>query len=91
MNKKMNTLFFILAATAFNLIVMVGLMVALLALLARIIPDSVGSSLALILMMLLFVLAILGTYLIYRWVLNLLSRRFDLEKYLIPLFKRRKR
>ena len=91
MNKKMNTLFFILAATAFNLIVMGGLMFVLLALLARIIPDSVGSSLALILMMLLFVLAILGTFLIYRWVLNLLSRRFDLEKYFIPLFKRRKR
>jgi hypothetical protein len=90
MNKKVNTLFFILAATLFNLIVMIALMVAFLALLGRLLPASAGTSLALVLMVLLFVLSILGTFVIYRWVLNLLSRRFDLEKYFIPLFKRRK-
>jgi hypothetical protein len=90
MNKKLNTLFFILAATLFNLVVMVCLMIGLLALMGRIVPSSVSPSLALLLMVLLFVLAILGTFVIYRWVLNLLSRRFDLERYFIPLFKRKK-
>jgi hypothetical protein len=91
MNKKVNTLVFILVATLFNLIIMIGLMVGLLALMGRIVPESAGSSLALVLMVLLFVLSILGTFMIYRGLLNLLSRRFDLKKYFIPLFKRKKR
>lgn len=91
MNKKANTVLFILGATVFNLILITLLMLLSLVLISVIFRNSLGATTLSILLMVLFIGSIAATFLIYRWVLNLISRKFDLEKYLLPLFKRRKR
>jgi len=90
MNKKLNTLLFVLGATVFNLLVMFILMLVFIVALSALFRDNPNPGLVSVLMMVLFVGSIVGTFLIYRGVLNLISRRVDLEKYLLPLFKKKK-
>ncbi len=90
MNKKLNTVFFIIGATVFNLICIVLLMLISLVLISVIFKDNLSPAALSILLMVLFIGSIAGTFLIYRFILNLVSRRLDLEKYFLPLFKKKR-
>ena len=90
MNKKLNTVFFIIGATLFNLVLIVILMLISLVLISVIFRDNLSPSALSILLMVFFIGSIAGTFMIYRFILNLVSRRFDLEKYFLPLFKKKR-
>ncbi|MDR1585837.1 MAG: leader peptide processing enzyme [Treponema sp.] len=91
MNKKINTLLFILGATLFNIIVTVVFFAGLLLLYAKfllpLIPES-GRAWG---FPLIFIAAIALSFLIYRFVLNLLMKKIKIEKYFDPVFGGRKR
>ena len=92
MNKKVNTLLFILGATLFNVIVTILCFFALSLLYTKtimpLIPEESGSrgwGFTLI-----FIAAITVSFLVYRFVLKLLLKKIAIDKYFDPIFSRKK-
>ena len=90
MNKKVNTVLFLLGATVFNLLVMFLLIVLFLVLISAIFRDSLNPNVLSILMIVVFVGSIAAAFFIYWRVVKCLSRKIDMEKYFLPLFRRKK-
>ena len=91
MNKKLNTLLFVLGATLVNVLVTIVCFLLLLTLYARFIMDSLpqeamGWSFSLI-----FIAAIVISFFIYRFALKLLMKKIEMERYFDPIFGRRKK
>jgi hypothetical protein len=89
MNKKVNTLLFILGATLFNVIVAIVSFVVLLLLyinfLVPLLPEgnhSWGFTL-------IFLACIAISFLVYRGVMRILLDKIEIEKYFDPLFVRK--
>jgi len=87
MNKKLNTLFFVLGATLFNvivtLLVFVLLMVIFLVFLIDILPEAAMSWVGL----LSIIASIAASFMAYRFVLNRLLNKIKFEDYFDPIFK----
>ena len=86
MNKKVNTLLFILGATVFNVLLAVSLIILLFILLLFIVNrffPSIGQDW---IFPLSFLAGIVISFIVYRLVLKLLAKKIDLEKYLDPIF-----
>ena len=90
MNKKANTVLFLLGATVFNLLVMFILIVLFIVLMSVVFRDSLGPNLISILMIVVFIGSIAASFFIYGRVVKWLSRKIDMDKYFIPLFRRKK-
>lgn len=90
MNKKINTVLFVLAATAVNIVVMGILFILCMVLIARFVdPESALMPLWLGLM---FIVSIGGSFYLYTLAMRKLTNRYDMEKYLDPIFfKKRSR
>ncbi|HUV06415.1 MAG TPA: leader peptide processing enzyme [Spirochaetia bacterium] len=89
MNKKANTILFILGATVFNLVVMAILFFVPLLVLLLILKERLGNFFG-ILTLLLFFAALVGSFFIYGFVMKKISARVDMDKYFDPIFKKRK-
>ncbi len=87
MNKKVNTILFIVGATLLNLILMMILFFLLFALLLVVADQE--SQIFPMLLALLFILSIGGSFVIYSFVMKRISRKVNLETYLSPLFSRK--
>jgi hypothetical protein len=89
MNKKVNTLLFILGATVFNIFVTIVGFVVFTFLYVRffmeLIPEA-GRSWG---FTLIFLASIAVSFLVYRWLLKYLLKKVDVEKYFDPLFVRK--
>ena len=90
MNKKVNTVLFLLGATVFNLLIMFILIVLFLVLISAVFRDSLNPNLFSILMIVVFVASIAASFFIYGRVVKWLSRKIEMEKYFLPLFRRKK-
>jgi hypothetical protein len=90
MNKKVNTALFILGATVFNLLLMLVLfavpMVALIVIFGQKLQQVFG-----ILSVVLFFAALVGSFFLYGFLMKRISAKWDLDKYLHPIFKPKKR
>jgi len=83
MNKKLNTALFLIGATILNLVLMFVL----------IILGWVGIAalkLPPLLLIVVFLGSMVGSFLIYNQVIKFVSRKIDMEKYFLPLFRRRR-
>ena len=88
MNKKLNTVLFVLIATVGNMIIMTVLFtlcIILLSLLAN--PESPFMPLMLGLT---FLVSIGGTFYLYTLIMKKVSATYNIEKYLDPIFKKKK-
>ncbi len=90
MNKKVNTVLFLLGATAFNLLIMFLLIVLFLVLISAVFRDSMNPNVFSILMIVIFVGSIAASFFIYGRVVKWLNRKIDMDKYFMPLFRRKK-
>ena len=90
MNKKTNTVLFLNGATVFNLLVMFILIVLSLVLISVVFRDRLNPNVLSILMILLFIGSIAGAFFIYNRVLKLLTKKIDMDKYFMPLFRRKR-
>jgi len=90
MNKKVNTVLFLLGATVFNLLIMFVLIVIFLVLISAIFRDSLNPNVLSILMIVVFIGSIAASFFIYGRVVKWLSRKIEMEKYFLPLFSRKK-
>ena len=90
MNKKINTILFIIGASLFNIIVTVGAFLSLwigyLVFLNPLLPEGAESWSY----PLLFIASIAVSFVVYHLTLKLLMKKFDMEKYIDPIFNGRK-
>jgi len=89
MNKKVNTLLFILGATLFNIIVALLSFVALFLLYVQLIMNLIPEANRSWGFTLIFLLSIAISFVVYRFVLKYLLTKVQIEKYFDPLFVRR--
>ncbi len=91
MNKKVNTLLFVLGATLVNMFLMVGLFLALFAVYGIFAAARVSPAIHTGVIIVLFTASILGTYFLYHKLVALMSRKMDFEKYFHPIFRSKKK
>ena len=91
MNKKTNTLLFILGATLFNVIVAILCFVLFTVLFSIFIVPHVSESVHVWGLSLIFLAAIVTSFFIYRFALKFLMKKIDMEKYFDPIFGKKKR
>jgi hypothetical protein len=89
MNKKINTLIFVLGATVFNIIItilsFVGFTILYVRFVMQIIPEASRSwGFTLI-----FLASLAVAFMVYRWLLKYLLTKVDIEKYFDPIFGRK--
>jgi hypothetical protein len=89
MNKKTNTILFILGATVFNLITMAILFFVPLLILLMLFRENLGSYFG-ILTIFLFIGALVGSFVIYGFVMKRISAKVDMDKYFEPIFRKKK-
>jgi ABC-type transport system involved in multi-copper enzyme maturation permease subunit len=91
MNKKVNTVLFILAASLLNVLLMVMLLLFGILLLAYILPEGISPSLAQIFFILVFLGSIALTFFIYHRAMKIFSRKVDMDKYFDPIIRGRRK
>jgi hypothetical protein len=91
MNKKANTLLFILGATVFNILITVICFLALFLLYARFLVQLLPENAAAWGFPVIFIGAIALSFLVYRLILKVLLKKVNVEKYFDPIFGRRKK
>lgn len=84
MNKKLNTLLFVLGATLINMVVMAILFLICLILIARFVDPE--SALLPFYLGLMFLVSIGGSFFLYTLVMKKITVKYDLEAYLDPIF-----
>jgi hypothetical protein len=91
MNKKANTLLFILGATVFNILITLICFMGLLLLYAKSIMPLLPEEGRAWGFPLIFIAAIALSFLIYRFVLKQLMKKVNMEQYFDPIFGRRRK
>ena len=91
MNKKINTLLFLIIATIFNVVVIFIIFIVGFILLGQFILPLVSAGVGQLLLIVLFCGALIAGYFIYSRTLRWINRRYDTTKFLAPLFKPRNR
>jgi hypothetical protein len=89
MSKKTNTLFFILVATIFNILVTIASFLVLLLLFTLVMPRLPENA-ATWALPVIFVGAIAVSFLVYRMALKFFLKKVDMEKHFDPIFGSRK-
>jgi len=90
MNKKANTLLFILGATVFNMLITILCFFALLMLYAKTVMPFIPEDNRAWGFPIIFLAAIALAFLIYRFVLKVFLKKVDVERYFDPIFGKRK-
>ncbi|RKX72099.1 MAG: hypothetical protein DRP70_05080 [Spirochaetes bacterium] len=93
MNKKLNTVYFLLAATVLNLLILILLAiiigVAVGSLYQKFNVDSEGLSLLAVIVILFGSIA--GTFFLYSKIVKWAMKKWSLEQYIEPIFNRKRR
>jgi len=87
MSKKSNTVWFMVLATILNLLLMLVLFLICFVLIAKFVDPN--SNLVPLWLSLAFIVSIGGSFWLYSVIVKALSRKFDLESKMAPLFNRR--
>ena len=90
MDKKVNTLLFVLAATLFNIIVTIVSFAVLLLLYAKFIMPMLPENIRVWGFPIIFIASIVISFFVYRFLLKLLMKKVRMEEYLDPIFRTRK-
>jgi len=90
-NKKVNTVLFVIAATVFNVLIMTIILVAGLAIMGIVLPEKVQESGGQVLFIILFLVSIGGAFFSYNLVVRIISKKIDLDRYFHPIFSSRRR
>ena len=91
MNKKVNTVLFMVGATLFNVIVMIAIFVVLFLLYGRFLAGAISPQIGQVIIIVLFIGAIALTYVIYHRIIKWISNKWNLDDYFDPIFNRRKK
>jgi fumarate reductase subunit D len=87
MNKKVNTLLFVLGATVFNILVTVLVFVALLLAALKLLPGSASAGT----IPFVFIASLAASFFIYNKVVKIIMNKVDMDKHFAPIFRPRRR
>ncbi len=88
MDKRVNTVLFIVGATVFNILLMFLLFLLVFVLFARFLAPVLPPGINRILPPVLLVGSVIGTYVIYHRLMKWAVEKFKLDQYFSPVFKR---
>lgn len=88
MNPRLNSVIFIVVASLANVVVMVLLFVVSFVLFARFLAPILPPQINGLVLVVLFVASVLGTYLLYHRAMRWASAKYRLEEKLGPIFRR---
>lgn len=88
MNKKVNTVLFMLGATVVNVLMMIVIFLALMLLYAWIVPSGFSSQAGQIVGIVIFLASIGLTYFLYHRLIKWISNKWNLDEYFAPIFNR---
>jgi len=91
MNKRFNTILFIIGGTVFNVLVTIISFLFFLFIYSRFLYGRVSDSAVSWLLPVFFAASIAASFFIYRLVIKIVMKKIDVEKYFNPLFVSRKR
>jgi len=91
MNKRLNTILFILGATVFNILITVLSFLLLLIVYARLLLRLLPEGLQAWSFPVIFIASLAIAFIAYRYALRFLMKKIDMEKYFDPLFVSRRR
>ena len=86
MNKKVNTVLFILGGTLLNVIVIAVCFTLLFLLFVNFFVDAVPENARMWVLVFFLIASIAASFFIYRGLINFLIKKVDVEKYFDPLF-----
>jgi hypothetical protein len=89
MNKKLNTVLFILGATVVNILTMLIILFLGIFLIGKFLSEGAQESIGQFLFILVFLLAIAGSFFAYNRLIKYISNKIDMDKYFHPIFKPR--
>ncbi|KGE71593.1 hypothetical protein [Spirochaeta lutea] len=91
MNKKVNSVLFVLGATVVNILLMLILFIGTFVLYGRFLAPLVDPSVSQFIVIFLFFASIILTYVLYNVLVNKLADKIDFDTYFDPIVKPRKR
>ncbi|MDR2808605.1 MAG: leader peptide processing enzyme [Spirochaetaceae bacterium] len=91
MNKKTNTVLFMLGATVANVIITVVIFLVILLLYVKFLAPSLPETAQVWGLPISFVVAIVLSFLLYRACIKVLSKKINVEKYFDPLFVKKRK
>ena len=89
MNRKVNTVLFILGATIVNISTMLLILLLGLFLMSVVLSETARESVGQFFFIVVFLAAIGGSFFIYNRLIKLMSKKIDMDKYFHPLFRPR--
>jgi len=89
MNKKANTILFMLGATAFNILITIASFLLLLLLYARLLMGFFPETSHAWAFFIIFIAALVISFFVYRVLIKYLVKKIDMDKYFDPLFVRK--
>jgi len=90
MNKKLNTLLFVLGATLFNILVTILALVVLMLLYVRFLMNVLPESENNMVFPVILIASIVVSFIVYRFVLNRLISKIKFEDYFDPIIRGRR-
>ena len=91
MNKKANTIFFMVGATVFNVVAMIAIFVVMFLLYGKFLASVISPQIGQVIIIVLFIGSIALTYFIYHRMIKWISNKWNLDDYFDPIFSRRKK
>ena len=91
MNKKVNTFFFVILATVFNIFLIMLLMFIFMIIIGLFVPKNAPAAVLNIIITLVFLGTLAAAFFIYHLIIKTIDKKVDLEKYLLPIFKTKKK
>jgi membrane protein YdbS with pleckstrin-like domain len=87
MNKKVNTLLFVLGATVFNILLTIVIFIVLFLLCVKFMPSDVASGA----LPFVFIASLVASFFAYNAMLKFVTTKVDMDKYFDPIFKNRRK
>lgn len=90
MNKKVNTLIFVLAGTVLNIVVMLVLLFALIALTTQLLRNVESDGVKTAVFFVCVLGSIVGSFFIYSRLIRWVNKKWNLDQYIDPIFRRKR-
>lgn len=91
MNKKLNSVLFVLGATVVNILLMLILFIGTFLIYGRFFAPMVDPSVSQFIVIFLFFASIILTYVLYNFMVNKLADKIDFDTYFDPIIRPRKK
>ena len=91
MNKKFNTFLFLLLGTVVNIVVMLLLLILFLYMIGFLFTPETNGNVITAVTLTAVMLSVVGSYFIYSRLVKYVNNKWNLEKWIVPLFKSRRR